>query len=64
MSTENKGTDWSAADVQSLKNLVKKNTCTDCIAKKLGRTESAVRSKAQELGISLKPNDGKDCIKC
>jgi hypothetical protein len=37
--------------------LAKENTPTRVIGLKLGRTEDAVRSKASEEGISLKPTN-------
>ncbi len=55
MATKNKGKSWTKNDIQKLKKLVKGNTPTGLIAYELGRTESGVRSKASELGISLKP---------
>ncbi len=53
----NSGKPWTAEDINSLKNLAKQNTPTRVIALKLHRTESGVRSKAGELGISLKPTN-------
>jgi hypothetical protein len=46
---------WGRGDVQSLKQLARQNTPTRVIGLKLGRTETAVRGKAQREGISLKP---------
>lgn len=46
---------WGRGDVQTLRQLVKQNTPTRVIGLKLGRTETAVRGKAQREGISLKP---------
>jgi hypothetical protein len=46
---------WATAEVATLTNLVKGNTPTRVIGLKLGRTETAVRAKAQDLNISLKP---------
>jgi len=46
---------WKATDVQTLKQLARQNTPTRVIGLKLGRTETAVRGKAQREGISLKP---------
>jgi len=45
-STRNTGREWSKADVVELKDLAKHNTPTRVIGLKLGRTESAIRSKA------------------
>ncbi|HMQ70461.1 MAG TPA: hypothetical protein PKA90_15855 [Ignavibacteria bacterium] len=56
-STRNSGKQWSSADEKNLKNLANQNTPTRVIGFKLGRTEDAVRSKAQELNVSLKPTN-------
>lgn len=56
-STRNTGKPWTKDDVRQLKELAKKNTPTRVIALKLGRTENAVRSKAQAEGVSLKPTN-------
>ena len=53
----NTGKPWTTADVRQLKQLAKENTPTRVIALKLGRTESAVYSKAQTEGVSLKPTN-------
>jgi hypothetical protein len=56
-STKNSGKPWTQADVTQLKQLAKENTPTGVIGLKLGRTEDAVRSKASELDVSLKPTN-------
>lgn len=56
-SNRNSGNRWSANDVGQLKDLAKHNTPTRVIGLKLGRTEDAVRSKASEERISLKPTN-------
>jgi hypothetical protein len=56
-STRNSGKPWSPADVKDLQGLARGNTPTRVIGLKLGRTEDAVRSRAAEEGISLKPNN-------
>lgn len=56
-STRNSGKTWSPSDVKQLKELAKENTPTRVIGLKLGRTEDAVRSKAQDEDISLKPTN-------
>ena len=56
-STRNSGKDWNRQDVTLLQQLVRENTPTGVIGLKLGRTETAVRSKASELGISLRPTN-------
>jgi len=46
---------WSPQDVRQLRSLAKGNTPTGVISLKLQRPPSAIRSKAQREGISLKP---------
>ena len=56
-STRHTGKHWSAQDVQDLRQYARQNTPTRVIGLKLGRTEDAVRSKAGEKHISLKPTN-------
>jgi hypothetical protein len=56
-STRNSGKPWSPSAVQELKSLAEGNTPTRVIGLKLGRTENAVRSKASDEGVSLKPTN-------
>lgn len=56
-STRNTGKQWSDKEETQLRALAKENTPTRVIGLKLGRTENAVRSKASELGVSLKPTN-------
>lgn len=49
------GTSWSAANEKELRALIKGNTPTRVIGLKLGRSEAAIRSKLQNLGLSLMP---------
>ena len=56
-STRNTGKSWTPSDVKQLRSLAKENTPTRVIGLKLGRTEDAVRSKAQEQKVSLKPTN-------
>jgi hypothetical protein len=56
-STRNTGKTWTKAEVADLRQLAKGNTPTRVIGLKLGRTEDAVRSKASEKNISLKPTN-------
>lgn len=56
-STRNTGKQWSGADVSNLRQLAKQNTPTRVIGLKLGRTEAAVRTKAADEDISLKPTN-------
>lgn len=46
---------WSQAEENRLAQLADGNTPTRVIGIKLGRTENAVRAKAQEIRLSLKP---------
>ena len=46
---------WSAAELRKLRQLAKGNTPTGVMSVKLQRPPSAIRSKAQREGISLKP---------
>jgi hypothetical protein len=50
-----RGTPWTVEEVQTLRDLARGNTPTRVIGLKLGRTPSAVQSKAAAVGISLKP---------
>jgi hypothetical protein len=54
-STRNSGEEWTEADVQQLRDLADGNTPTGAISLKLGRSEDAVRAKAQAEGIYLAP---------
>ena len=56
-STRNTGKAWSTSDVRDLRQLARGNTPTRVIGLKLGRTEDAVRSKAAETNVSLKPTN-------
>jgi hypothetical protein len=56
-STRNSGNKWSRSEVSQLRQLAKQNTPTRVIGLKLGRTENAVRTKASEEDISLKPTN-------
>jgi hypothetical protein len=51
----NSGEDWTKEEVEKLKALAEENTPTRVIGLKLGRTEDAVRSKAAQENVSLKP---------
>lgn len=54
---KNHGKDWKPGDVCELRKLAAGNTPTRVIGLKLGRTEDAVRSKAGQKSISLKPTN-------
>jgi len=56
-STRNSGKLWTPNQKTELRNLAKQNTPTRVIGLKLGRTEEAVRTKASELNVSLKPTN-------
>lgn len=53
----NNGRTWSSADNATLRRLAGQNTPTRVIGLKLGRSEAAVRTKASEAGVSLKPTN-------
>lgn len=53
----NQGKHWTPAEVCKLEKLADQNTPTRVIGLKLGRTEDAVRSKAFDEDISLKPTN-------
>jgi hypothetical protein len=48
---------WTKQEVSRLEKLADQNTPTRVMGLKLGRTEDAVRSKASEEDISLKPTN-------
>lgn len=56
-STRNSGKQWTTQDKQRLRQLAHQNTPSRVIGLKLGRSEDAVRSKASELNVSLKPTN-------
>ena len=56
-STRNSGKPWSPAEVKQVRDLAKGNTPTRVIGLKMGRSEGAVRQKASENNISLKPTN-------
>jgi len=53
----NHGKEWSSTDETRLSSLARVNTPTRVVGLKLGRSEDSVRSKASELGVSLKPTN-------
>jgi len=57
MTAKNSGKPWSPAQVQQLKTLAAGNTPTRVIGLKMGRTPTAVQSKASTEGVSLKPTN-------
>lgn len=56
-STRNDDEPWSEAELKELRELADGNTPTRVIGLKLGRSETAVRSKASDESISLKPTN-------
>lgn len=52
---ENHGKEWTRGDDKELKQLAAQNTPTRVIGLKIGRTPDAVRSRASDLDLSLKP---------
>lgn len=55
----NSGKPWTANAVRQLQKLAGENTPTRVIGLKLGRTEDAVRTRASDENISLKPTNQK-----
>jgi hypothetical protein len=49
--------EWTRPEVRELGKLADQNTPTRVMGLKLGRTEDAVRAKASDEGISLKPTN-------
>lgn len=56
-STRNTGKPWTPAEVKQLRQEAKGNMPTRVIGVKHGRTEAAIRNKAHEVGVSLKPTN-------
>jgi hypothetical protein len=54
---DNQGKKWTKEDIKILKKLRDKNTPTGLIAYELKRSEEAIRSKASDENISLKPTN-------
>ena len=53
----NSGKPWTPEEVRQLKKEAKGNTPTRVIGLHLGRSEDAVRAKASDENISLKPTN-------
>jgi hypothetical protein len=53
----NNGKPWTPAADRQLRQEAAGNTPTRIIGLHTGRTEAAVRSRASELGVSLKPTN-------
>jgi hypothetical protein len=56
-SNRNAGKPWTKTQVTQLRQLARGNTPTRVIGLKLGRTPSAVYSRASQAHISLKPTN-------
>lgn len=54
----NAGKRWRGDDVLALRRLVNRGAPLRTISLKLGRPDSAIRSKAQAIGLSIEPEDG------
>lgn len=54
---DNHRKEWTRQDINDLQRLADQNTPTRVIAFKMNRTPDAVRSKASEEHISLKPTN-------
>jgi len=53
----NDGTRWTGQQERQLRDLAKGNMPTRVMGLKLGRSEPSMRSKAQEMDVSLKPTN-------
>jgi len=53
---QNRGKRWTKVRSGNLASLLRKNTAAWLVALKLGRSEVAVRRKASELHLSIRPN--------
>lgn len=49
------GERWTTQELRQLRSLARQNTPTGVLSLKLGRPPTAIRSKAQREGISLRP---------
>lgn len=53
----NSGTTWTPKQERELGQLARQNTPTRVIGLKLGRTEDAVRTRAHQNNVSLRPTN-------
>jgi hypothetical protein len=53
----NQNKSWTSSEESQLRKLAKGNTPTGLIAHDLGRSTDSVRSKASDMGVSLKPTN-------
>lgn len=58
-STRNNGQEWTSEQVEELRELAGGNTPVGVMSVKLGRSEDAIRSKADAEGITLAPPNRK-----
>jgi hypothetical protein len=58
-SAGNRGKPWTQSDLSALERYAAASMSTRVVALKLGRTEGAVKSKADELKIPLKAPKGR-----
>ena len=54
---KNSGKHWTPAEEKTLRELARGNTPTRLIAWELGRSEQAVRNKASDEDVTLKPTN-------
>ena len=54
---KNQGKQWTPAENQQLRKLVKENTPTRVAGLKLNRSPGAVQQHANDLGLSMKPTN-------
>lgn len=54
---ENSGKRWTQADDQKLRKEAAGNTPTRVIGLHMGRSEDSIRSRANDIGVSLKPTN-------
>jgi hypothetical protein len=59
MYSRNRGNRWAVEDVEQLRKLASENTPLRVIGLVMGRSDSAIRSKASRSGISLKMRNQK-----
>jgi hypothetical protein len=51
------GNRWTSADDQQLRKEASGNTPTRVIGLHMGRSEDSIRSRASQIGVSLKPTN-------
>lgn len=53
----NQNKSWTSSQESQLRKLARGNTPTGLIAYDLGRSTGSIRSKASDMGVSLKPTN-------